>query len=283
MSSAPVVLRTRRLTIEGKSRAGNETWFRVRELGLALDIGRCPDPLVGLHHVFITHAHLDHALGVPYYAAQRRLYRLGPGSVYVPAETLEQYRELMALHERMEGIDYPIDLIGLAPGQTRRIRKDLLVRAHRATHRVPANAWELCEMRHKLRADLADRSGEELAKMRAEGVGVEEWIEKPILFYTGDTDRRILEQSEALFEAEVLMIECSFTGEGEEERGRRYAHIHLTDLWEFADRFRNETIILTHFSLRDSPAEIHRRIAREVPPALRERILLALPEPHSRV
>ncbi len=280
---APVTIRTPRMTIEGVSRAGNETWFRVRELGITLDIGRCPDTLVGMQNVFITHAHLDHALGVPYYGAQRSLYRLGVGRVFVPAETAEDFRALLALHEKMARTAYPIELMPLAPGETWRLRRDLLVRAHRAAHRVPANAWEFLETRHKLRPELAALGGEELARLRAEGSEVERWVERPLLFYTGDTDRRILEEGEAIFDAEVLMIECSFTGEGEEDRAAKYTHIHLTDLWEFAERFRNETIILTHFSLRDSPAEIHARIKREAPRALRERLVLALPQEFSRI
>jgi ribonuclease Z len=279
----PVVIRTPRLTIEGVSRAGNETWFRVRELGISLDIGRCPDTLVGMQNIFITHAHLDHALGVPYYGAQRRLYRLGVGNVFVPAETADDFRALIALHEKMAQTEYAIELVPLAPGERWRLRRDLFVRAHRATHKVPANAWEFIESRHKLRPELAGRSGEELARLRGEGVELEERVERPILFYTGDTDRRILEENEAIFEAEVLILECSFTGEGEEDRAAAYTHIHLTDVWDFAERFRNETIVLTHFSLRDAPAEIHARVKAEAPRALRERLVLALPEPYSRV
>lgn len=283
MTGGRVVIRTPRLTIEGKSRAGNETWFRVRELGIALDIGRCPDLLVGTPNVFITHAHLDHALGVPYYAAQRRLHRLGAGRVFVPAESAADYRELMALHERMEDTLYPLDIVGLAPGETRPLRRDLLVRAHSATHRVVANGWEFCEVRHKLKAEHASRTPDELRRLREDGVAVDVLVERPILFYTGDTDRRILEGNEALYRAEVLMIECSFTAPGEEERGRKYAHIHLSDIWDHAERFENELIVLTHFSLRDSAKEIHRRVADEAPAALRGRLALSLPEPHTRV
>ena len=274
-----VTLRTPRLTIEGRSRAGNETWFRVRELGVSLDIGRCPDTLVALQHIFITHAHLDHALGVPFYAAQRRLFRLGPGQVFVPAETVDDYRELMAIHERMEGTDYPVHFVPLGPGQRHEVRRDLSVRAHRATHRVPANAWEFTETRHRLKAELTGVPGRELARLRRQGHEVENRFERPILFYSGDTDGRIFETSPALFEAEVLMLECSFTGRGEEERGRRYTHIHLSEIVAQAERFRNEWIILTHFSLRDRPETIHRRVYRELPAFLRERVLLALPAP----
>lgn len=283
MTSDLLHFRVGGFTIDGKSRAGNETWFRVRELGLSLDIGRCPDVLVGLQNILVTHAHLDHALGIPYYAAQRRLYRLDAGNVFIPGEALDDYRQLMALHEKLEGTEYPLNLIGMRPGETHRLRRDLLLRAHKATHRVPARAWELCERRHKLRPEFADLSGPELARLRDSGEEIETWTEIPLLFYTGDTDARILDENEAIYRAKILMIECSFTGEGEEERGRRYTHIHLTDLWENASRFENEFLVLTHFSLRDTPEEIHRRIDREAPAKLRDRLVLALPEPYQRV
>ncbi|MFN2443401.1 MAG: MBL fold metallo-hydrolase [Thermoanaerobaculia bacterium] len=283
MISEASVFRIGGLTIEGKSRAGNETWFRVRELGLSLDIGRCPDLLVGLSNILVTHAHLDHALGIPYYAAQRRLYRLEAGNVFIPEEALDDYKALMALHEKLEGTSYPLNLVGMGAGETRRLRRDLIVRAHKATHRVPARAWELCELRHKLRPELAERSGPELARLREAGEEIETWTEVPLLFYTGDTDRRLLEESAALYRARILMIECSFTAEGEEERGRKYTHIHLSDLWDHADEFENEFILLTHFSLRDTPEQIHDRIRREAPTKLRERLVLALPEPFQRI
>ena len=74
-----VLVSPERFTIEGRSRAGHETYFRVRELGAVLDIGRCPDMAIGMPNIFITHAHLDHALGIPFYAGQRHLQRISGG------------------------------------------------------------------------------------------------------------------------------------------------------------------------------------------------------------
>jgi ribonuclease Z len=281
----PITLRTPRFTLEGKSRAGNETWFRIRELGVALDIGRCPDRLVGLQHIFISHAHLDHALGIPFYFTQRKLQRLPTGSVYVPADSHAHFEELIAVHERLENTTYEYRFVPVAPGESVTLRRNLLVRAHRSTHRVPTNSWEFVELRHKLHAELLDRPGREIAELRQrEGVdAVEERVEQPILFYTGDTDRGILEENEAIFRAEVLIIECSFTGEGDQERSEKYRHIHLDDIYDFAHRFENRMIVLTHFSLRDHPAEIHARISSSAPASLRGRLFLALPEPFQEV
>src|SRR5687767_15105514 len=204
MTDTPVIIETDRFTIEGKSRAGNETYFRIRELGISLDIGRCPDLLIGVSHIFVTHAHLDHALGIPFYAAQRRLRQLETGSVYIPIETLDDYRALMKLHEKLEGTEYPLNLVGMGAGERRRLRRDLVVVAHQSTHRVVTNAWEFVEQRHKLRPEYESWEGPELARLREEGTDPSSPVEKSLLWYTGDTDRRVLEQGGAIFKSEVL-------------------------------------------------------------------------------
>src|SRR5215212_3637104 len=109
-------LQTEHFLIEGRSRAGHETVFRVRDFGIALDIGRCPDMVVSMPHVFITHAHLDHAAGIPFYAGQRRLQQLEGGTVYVPAEAADDVRALLAIQETLTGADFEIDVRGLAAG-----------------------------------------------------------------------------------------------------------------------------------------------------------------------
>lgn len=276
-------LATEHFTIEGRSRAGHETWFRLRELGLALDIGRCPDELIHLPHIFVSHVHLDHSAGVPFYAGQRRLQRLALGRVYVPEESAADMRALMALHERMEGTDYDVEIVGVAENQVVPVGRNHRVRGHRATHRVAARAWEVIETRHHLKKEYEGLEGQQLALLRRDGVAVSDEVEHPVLFYTGDTDRGILEQNEALFRAPVLMIECSFVIDGHQERAAAYRHIHFDDFAEFAGRFENELIVLTHFSRRYSHGEIQSEIRRRCPAVLRDRIRLALPEPFVRL
>jgi ribonuclease Z len=274
-----VRLQTEHFTIEGRSRAGHETWFRIRELGISLDIGRCPDAVVSVPHVFVTHAHLDHAVGIPFYAGQRRLQRLDGGRVYVPAETAPDFRELMRLHEKLEEVGYEIEIVGVAEGETLRFGRTHAVRGHRAPHRVAARGYEFLEIRHHLKKEYAGLDGARLAALRQEGLEVAEEVLHPVLFYTGDTDRGILERNEAIYRAEVLMIECSFVAEGHQDRAAKYRHIHFSDIAEFADRFENTIIVLTHFSRRYSREQIRDTLRRRCPAVLRERLRLALPEP----
>lgn len=278
----PVVIPAPSFTIEGRSRAGNETWFRFRELGLAFDIGRCPDLLIGTPHIFVSHAHLDHALGIPFYFSQRKLYGLAPGTVYVPSASVEGFDALMAAHRQLESMRHDFEIRGLAPGDVVELRRDLIVRTHEATHRIAANAYEVVEIRRKLRPEYSGMTGSRIAELR-ETTEVTERREESILFYTGDTDRGILETNRQLFHSRVLLIECSFTAPGEKSRALEYTHLHLEDIYEFTERFDNELIVLTHFSLRDSAEEIHHRISSSCPARLRDRVRLALPEPFVRI
>jgi ribonuclease Z len=274
-------LETEHCTIEGRSRAGHETWLRVRDLNVALDIGRCPDALVGVPNIFISHAHLDHALGIPFYAGQRHLQRIPGGRVFVPAEAADDFRELMRLHEKLEGTQYDIEIVGMAEGDTVRIGRTHEVRAHQATHRVAARGFEFLELRHHLRPEFAGR--DDIVELRRRGEDVIEEYRHPLLFYTGDTDRLIFDRAPALFSAEVLVIECSFIADGHQDRAAKYRHIHFDDIAGLAERFENRVIVLTHFSRRYSRSEIRDELRRRCPAVLRERIRLALPEPYQRL
>ena len=141
---------------------------------------------------------------------------------------------------------------------------------------VAARAYEFCETRHHLRREFAGRDGAELARLRNEGAQLHDQEEVSLLFYTGDTDRGILEQNEALYKSEVLMIECSFIADGHQGHAAQYRHIHFDDIAEFADRFENRFVVLTHFSRRYSRAEVAETIERRCPAVLRDRIRLVV-------
>ena len=269
--------------IEGRSRAGHETWFRIREWNIGLDIGRCPDALVSAPQIFISHAHLDHSVGIPFYAGQRHLLRLMGGRIYVPAETAVDFRELLAVHGRLTGGAYDqVEIVGLSEGDVVKVQKTHEVRVHRASHRVTANAYEVLEIRHRLKAGLENEPEQAIAARARAGEAVSEEIRIPLLYYTGDTDRAIF-ANEALFRADVLLMECSFVMDGHQERAAQYRHIHFDDVVEVAERFENRLIVLTHFSRRYSSQEIRQEIGRRCPAILRHRIRLLLSDPYQRI
>ena len=70
------------LALEGVSRGGDRTWFRVHPPGLAFDVGRGALGLAGARDVFITHGHLDHCLGLPFVLSYREGSRKPEPAIY---------------------------------------------------------------------------------------------------------------------------------------------------------------------------------------------------------
>ena len=75
------------LTVEGQSLSGISTYFRIRELDLIFDLGRCPITFIGTNHVFISHFHLDHYFGLPIYISQRWMAGISPGKIFAVSYT----------------------------------------------------------------------------------------------------------------------------------------------------------------------------------------------------
>src|SRR5947209_3389824 len=76
-------------TIEGWSRAAVQSYWRIPELKVGFDLGGQPWDFMGTPTWFVSHTHLDHVAALPVYVARRRMMKMDPPTVYVPAESLE--------------------------------------------------------------------------------------------------------------------------------------------------------------------------------------------------
>ena len=68
-----------------------------------------------------------------------------------------------------------------------------------------------------------------------------------------------------VFEASVLVIECTFLGPETRNHGKRYGHLHLRDLVDNESRFENDAVVLTHLSRRFKLGELESAVVSELP------------------
>jgi len=227
-------------------------------------VGRGALQLAGAGNVFLTHGHLDHALGLPFVLSQRTLHQSAHTRVFCPAEIVEPLGVLIAAAERLERAVYRYELVPLAAGDRVEMGKGLAVEAFATDHVVPSLGFHLWRGRRRLTAEFAGRSKEELIALRESGVELSERIEDLWLTYCGDTGPAVFDGEPRLFGAKVLMLECTFLGEEHREHGERFKHLHLKDIARRAEDFRNEALILHHLSRRyrveDLRAEVERRL-----------------------
>jgi ribonuclease Z len=275
----PLSLTLAGIPLRGVSIAGRETWFRVPSLDLAFDVGRCPAEIVPAPNLFLSHAHLDHAGGLAYWASQRRLLRLPPASVFTDPTAVPAWRQILSLHAELEGVDYDVSVSGLAPGASVELRKDLSVSAFRVDHRVPTVGFVASEVRRRLVPAWQGRPEEEIREATRRGEVVTQRSPRPLLAFAGDTGIGLFETApREAFEAKVLLLECSFVEAEDLPRARNYGHMHVDDVAERADVFANEVLVLTHLTLRGTPAELRRTIAKRLPASLASRTVPFLPE-----
>jgi len=265
LATRPVELRLGDLRIEGWSRAGDATWFRIHPPGLAFDAGRGAPQLAGAPDVFLSHGHLDHALGIPYVLSQRSLHREAFTRVFCPREIEEPLQAMVTATERLEGARYRYELRGLAPGERVEVGRDLTVEPFRTDHVVPTLGFHLLRRKRRLPQALAGLPAAELIALRERGVPTAEEVEEIALSYCADTGPAVFDLEPRLFGSRVLMLECTFLGEEYRDRGHLYKHLHIDDLAARAARFENAALVLHHLSRRHRVEDLQAAVDRLLP------------------
>ncbi|MEZ6141998.1 MAG: MBL fold metallo-hydrolase [Zavarzinella sp.] len=261
-------------TIEGWSRAGIQSYWRIPELGICFDLGGIPWNFHQSSHWFISHPHIDHLAALPMLLARRMMMRMPPPKVYVPHGVVGGVQHVIDAWKAIDHGDLACDLIGISPNDNIAIDDMRVVRAFPTEHPVESCGYLVSEKRHRLRAEFRNLPSHELVAAKKAGSAIEEEFLVPMLCYTGDTAEGVFSAEPNLFLAKILLIECSFLRE-EHDRVKihRFGHLHLDDFVERADQFQNELIILMHHTSRDEPAFFASEVKRRLPASLSSRMI----------
>jgi ribonuclease Z len=262
---APSSLRFGELRIEGASRAGEETWFRVHPPGLAFDVGRGHPVLAGARDLFLTHGHLDHASGVAYVLSQRSLHRDETTRVICPAPVAEGVVDLLEASSRLEGVSYRYEVVASKAGDRISVGKNLEVGAFATDHVVPSLGYHLIRRKSRLAPEFRGLEPDELVALKKAGKEIEQEEEEIWLSYCGDTAAGVFAGEPRLFASKILLIECTFMTDELRDSSASYKHLHLEDLAERAGEFHNEALVLHHLSRRHRPEELRAEIDRRMP------------------
>jgi len=263
------------LTIEGYSRAAVQSYWRIPELKLGFDLGGSPWAFIGTQTLFVTHAHLDHLAAIPVYVARRRMMKMEPPTIYLPEESVDGVRRVLHAWQKLDRGRMLCELIGVKPGDEIQFTREHVVTAFATKHTVPSVGYVVWDRRRKLRSDLQGLSGDEIRDRRLAGEEVTHEVRVPLVCYMGDTAPAGLDNCPAVYEAQVLITEMTFfRPEHRKEKIHKFGHTHLDDIIERADRFRNELIILTHFSTRYHDKQVQAAVEQRLPAGLRERVKL---------
>ena len=263
------------LTVEGWSRAAVQTYWRIPELSIGFDLGAQPWDFMGTPTWFVSHTHLDHVAALPVYVARRRMMKMEPPVVYVPAESLDDVKKLMLIMQRLDRGRQLADVRPLVAGAEIELGRNHVVGVFNTVHTIPSRGFVVWDRRHKLKDEFIGLPGEKIKELRLSGVAVTREVRVPLLVYTGDTAPAGLDLNPVCFEAKILITELSFIrASHRRDKIHKFGHMHLDDFVERAGRFRNDVIVAGHFSTRYHPNEVRKLLDARLPAELRAKMKL---------
>jgi ribonuclease Z len=263
------------LTIEGYSRAAVQSYWRIQELKIGFDLGGSPWSFAGTQRIFVTHSHLDHLASIPVFVARRRMMKMEPPTIYLPEESVENVKRLLQVWQRLDRGRMAVELVGLRAGDEIELSREHVVTTFATKHTVPSLGYQVWDRRKKLMPEYQGLNGDQIRDIRLSGKEVSHEVRVPLVCYVGDSAPAGLDAYPPLYESQILITEMTFfRPEHRKEKIHKFGHTHLDDIIERADRFRNELIILAHFSTRYHERQIRTAVERRLPASLAERVHL---------
>ena len=264
--------------LEVFSIGGIESCYRLPNYKILFDIGRCPPGSDRFSKLFLSHSHIDHAAGLPYYVAMRNLKKMAPPSIYCPKESRDKLWNMLKSWTHLDADADRCELIGVEEGEEINVSSDLYVRAFGSPHRVPVRGYTLFRRSKKLKAKYKGEPSTNIATLVKQGIDIHESNSIAEFCFPGDSMIEVLDREPSITEAKVLLLECTFAGSAVSvDRARKAGHIHLDQIAENCDRFNNDAIVLTHWSQRYSNAQIMEEVQEALPAEVLERVHIVFP------
>ena len=212
---------------------------------------------------FVSHAHMDHIVNLPVYVARRRMMKMDPPVIYLPESTIEPVRKILKLYSKLDRGRLPCELLPARPGDEIELSRELVVTVSATVHTVPSLGFVVWQRRRKLKPEFQGLAGEEIRDLRLGGTEVTAEVRVPRLAYLGDSAPAGLDACEAMYQAEVLIMEMTFVAPSHrKDKIHKFGHMHLDDFLERIDRFRNERVLATHFSTRYHSHQVRQHVER---------------------
>ncbi len=240
--------------VQGISIAGEQTVVHVPELDVAFDIGMCPRVALSARYVALSHGHMDHVGGLPYYFSQRMFQKMGVGTCVCHASLARSISAMMQSWIDLESQRTPHEIIPLEPDEQIEIKNNIFLRGIEVSHTVPALGYAVVEHRSKLKSEFSDLPQAKLRELKSSGTEITRTIEIPLVAYTGDTEMSPCLFRDEFVKAQVVICECTFFEADHQKRAKIGKHIHVQDLAKLLEVWQAETIVLIHQSRRTNLA-----------------------------
>jgi len=262
--------------IQGASVAGEHTVVQVPELDIVFDIGICPRHVLKSPYIAISHGHMDHVGGLPYWFSQRHFQKLGPGTAICHPKLVDPLEKMMAAWADIERQRTPHEIRGLEPDEDIEIKPDIRLKALEVSHGVPALGYSVIEHRSKLRPEFHGLPQEQLRELKKSGQEITETFRIPLVAYTGDTEFGPYLYRDEFAKAKVVIVECTFFDAEHRKRASIGKHLHVDDIARLLEVWEAEAVVLIHVSRRSHMSEVQQVMRRRNTDDQAHRVLMLM-------
>ncbi len=262
----------RNIRLIGYSVAGSSTSLVFPEADVCFDVAQGLPFQVPISNILLTHTHADHASGVPYLIGQKAMTGQTPPTFYMPEASVRPMRELMRVFEELDGHTFQYQFKGVSPGMAFPLKGPYFFKAFPTYHRIVSQGYTIYEKKKHLKPEFRGLEPRELGNLRKQGVELDDFVDEPVLSFTGDTRIEFLDSKDAR-ESRILIMEVTYWDERKSvENARLWGHIHLDELIPRLDEIRSEKILVIHVSARYTTKDLKRIIDERVPEHHKHRI-----------
>lgn len=246
--------------VQGFSVAGEQTVVHIPELEVAFDAGFCPRVLVPCPSIALSHAHMDHIGGLPYWFSQRYFQRLPAGKVHCHRAIVQPLLNMMKGWVDLECQQTPHEVIGMEDGEEVLLKPNIWLRAIEVRHTVPALGFVVIERRNKLKPEFADLPADVLREAKVRGETITRPIDIPLVAYTGDTLMGPHLLRDEFRQAQTVVTECTFFDPEHRDRAATGMHLHVEDIRELLQAWSARDVVVVHLSRRTMLSYARKRL-----------------------
>lgn len=249
------------------------TCLFLPELCISIDVAQGLPFSFKSKNFLITHAHMDHASGIPYVISQKALVKAPTPTFYMPENMIEPMTKILYEWQKIDGHEYQFDFRSAKVGKIYELDKIHSFKPFKTFHRVPSMGYTIFENRKKLKKEFEYTSQAEIVQFKKSGMELTENISIPIFSYTGDTTMEFWDKNPEVLNSKILFMEVTYWDKKKTIKdAHEWGHIHLDEVIERLEEFKGEKLVFTHISSRYSPEYANKILFEKVPSQYHEKI-----------
>lgn len=258
----------------GYSIAGITTSIAFPEAEVCFDVGQGLPFQIPVPNILITHGHMDHASGLPYLIAMKSMMSQPVPQIYMPDSLVKPMTDIMRIWAGIDQHTYKFQFNPVANGRDYQLKPPFFFRPFPTFHRVPSHGYTIYEKKKHLKPEYRDLPPAELGRLRKDGRVLEDYVNEPLVSFTGDSKIECLDTPDVRG-SKILLIEVTYWDQKKSvENAREWGHIHLDEILPKLESLKCEKIVLIHASARYPTPYLNQILDARVPEHLKSRVVL---------